>query len=182
MKRNWIILLGCLLSLNAHALIVSVDGKGNISEEGMELTINEAEEDPLTGDMTMELEGNLATNRPLTVTITRSSTGLTDEFCCANQCTAGNGETEETLDFTPNGLASWYTHYTPKAGSQETTVYRFDDGEETRVLTVHYLYEAQGLEEAEGRTPSVKTLRNGQVLIQREDKTYTIQGAAISEF
>ena len=73
------------------ALIISVANYGDIPAEGMELTINEAEEDILSGDMLMKISGTLLSTNPLTVTITRSAEGLNDEFCCANQCTVGNG-------------------------------------------------------------------------------------------
>ena len=113
------------------ALIISVAGQGDIPAEGMELTINEAEEDILSGDMLMKLEGTLLCTNPLTVTITRSAAGITDEFCCANQCTGGNGETSEDLSFTPDGMANWYIHYTPTPGSYETITYLFSDGSRT---------------------------------------------------
>ena len=99
MKRNYLLAALCLLwTINAHALIVSVDGQGEIGEEGMEITINDAEEDPMTGKNLMELEGNLLCSGPLTVTISRSAAGIEDEFCCGTNCTAGNGEaTDITL-------------------------------------------------------------------------------------
>ena len=88
MKRNLWMIAVMVLSINAHALIVSVNGYGEIDEEGMEITIDEAELDPLTEDMRMDLTGNLLCNGTLTVSIERSSTNLVDEFCCADQCTA----------------------------------------------------------------------------------------------
>ena len=102
------------------ALIINVANYGDIPAEGMELTINEAEEDILSGDMLMKVSGTLLSTNPLTVTITRSAEGLNDEFCCANQCTVGNGETSEDLSFTPGGMANWYIHYTPTPGSYQT--------------------------------------------------------------
>ena len=157
------------------ALIISIADYGNVPTEGMELTINEAQEDDLSGEMLMELEGSLLCSNPLTVTITRSSEGLIDEFCCANQCIGGNGETSQTLNFTPGGMASWYIHYTPTPGSYETINYLFDDGTESRSLTVHYDYTTQGIQNTDHSIDRVeKVLRDGILYIITDNKTYTI--------
>ncbi len=157
------------------ALIISVANKGDVPAEGMELTINEAEEDILSGDMQMKLEGTLLCTNPLTVTITRSSAGITDEFCCANQCTVGNRETSEDLSFTPGGMANWYIHYTPTPGSYETITYLFSDGSESRSLTVHFDYTTQDLESVQkSEVRSQKILKDGILYIITDNKTYTI--------
>ena len=157
------------------ALIISVAGKGDIPAEGMELTINEAEEDILSGDMQMKLEGTLLCTNPLTVTITRSAEGLNDEFCCANQCTVGNKETSEDLSFTPDGMANWYIHYTPTPGSYQTITYLFSDGSESRSLTVHFDYTTQGIQNTDHSVDRVqKVLRDGILYIITDNKTYTI--------
>ena len=100
-------------------------GYGNIPEEGMAITLTEAEEDILTGEMVMGITGSLICNGTLSVSITRSETGLTDEFCCADKCTGGNKEQEETLQFTPGGKAKWYIHYMPASGSETEITYLF---------------------------------------------------------
>lgn len=157
------------------ALIISVAGKGDIPAEGMELTINEAEEDILSGDMLMKVSGTLLSKNPLTVTITRSAAGITDEFCCAGQCTAGNRETSEDLSFTPDGMANWYIHYTPTPGSYETITYLFSDGSESRSLTVHFDYTTQGIQNTDHSVDRVqKVLRDGILYIITDNKTYTI--------
>lgn len=157
------------------ALIISVANYGEVPTEGMEITVKEAEEDILTGDMQMKLEGTLLCTNPLTVTITRSSAGITDEFCCANQCTVGNGETSEDLSFTPGGMANWYIHYTPTPGSYETINYLFDDGTESRSLTVHYDYTTQDVESVQkSEVRSQKILKDGILYIITDNKTYTI--------
>ena len=157
------------------ALIISIADYGNVPTEGMELTINEAQEDDLSGEMLMELEGSLLCSNPLTVTITRSAAGITDEFCCANQCIGGNGEISQTLYFTPGGMASWYIHYTPTPGSYETISYLFDDGTESRSLTVHYDYTTQGIQNTDHSIDRVeKILRDGILYIITDNKTYTI--------
>ena len=157
------------------ALIISVAGQGDIPAEGMELTINEAEEDILSGDMLMKVSGTLLSTNPLTVTITRSAAGITDEFCCANQCTVGNKETSESLSFTPDGIANWYIHYTPTPGSYETITYLFSDGSESRSLTVHFDYTTQGIQNTDHSVDRVqKVLRDGILYIITDNKTYTI--------
>ncbi len=159
------------------ALVINITGYDILPEQGMEITVNEAQEDILSGNMVMKVEGSLICSNPLTVTITRSSAGLTDEFCCAGQCTAGNGETTETLNFTPGGMASWYIHYTPTPGSYETITYLFDDGSESRTLTVRYDYTTQGMETVESQKSKVeskKILRDGILYIIKDNKKYTI--------
>ena len=159
------------------ALVISVTGYEDIPEQGMEVTVNEAYEDILSGDMLMKVEGSLICSNPLTVTITRSSEGLIDEFCCAGQCIGGNEETSQTLHFTPGGMASWYIHYTPTPDSYETITYLFDDGSENRTLTVHFDYTTQGMETVESRKSKVeskKILRDGILYIIKDNKKYTI--------
>lgn len=157
------------------ALIISVAGQGDIPAEGMELTINEAEEDILSGDMLMKVSGTLLSTNPLTVTITRSAEGLNDEFCCANQCTVGNGETSEDLSFTPDGMANWYIHYTPTPGSYQTITYLFSDGSESRSLKVNFDYTTQGIQNIDHSVDRVqKVLRDGILYIITDNKTYTI--------
>jgi len=157
------------------ALVISVTGYEDIPEQGMEVTVNEAYEDFLSGDMLMKVEGSLICSNPLTVTITRSSEGLIDEFCCAGQCIGGNEETSQTLHFTPGGMASWYIHYTPTPGSYETITYEFNDGSDTRTLTVHFDYTTQGVEDVQGdNVQCTKVIRDGILYIIKDNKKYTI--------
>ena len=157
------------------ALIISVANYGDIPAEGTELTVKEAYEDILSGDMQMKVNGTLLSTNPLTVTITRSAAGITDEFCCANQCTVGNKETSESLSFTPDGMANWYIHYTPTPGSYETITYLFSDGSESRSLTVHFDYTTQGIQNTDHSVDRVqKVLRDGILYIITDNKTYTI--------
>ena len=157
------------------ALIISVANYGDIPAEGTELTVKEAYEDILSGDMQMKVNGTLLSTNPLTVTITRSAAGITDEFCCANQCTVGNKETSESLSFTPDGMANWYIHYTPTPGSYETITYLFSDGSESRSLKVHFDYTTQGIQNTDHSVDRVqKVLRDGILYIITDNKTYTI--------
>ena len=79
MKRKFLLLPLLLLCLNAHALILSVNGYGNVPEEGLDITVTEAEIDILTGEPTMTLEGDLWASGPLTGTIDRGEAGRCDE-------------------------------------------------------------------------------------------------------
>lgn len=176
MKRNGLLLLLlCLVSLNAKALLVSVNGYGDVPEAGLDITITEAEEDPLMGEQLMALNGQLIATAPLSVTITRSVAGVTDEFCCAGQCTAGNGETAEQLAFSPNGVATWYAHYMPMANSDVQITYTFSDGTESRQVRVRYFYSTEGLLPVTGNPSPVtvqKILRNGIIYILTENTIY----------
>jgi hypothetical protein len=131
----------------ANALIVSVQGHGEIPAEGMELTITEGEQDILSGKYQMSIYGNLLSITPLTVTITRSAANLDDEFCCSERCTPGNQQSTETLYYTPNGVANWYVHYRPAQNSDEKVQYVFHDGIESRTLSVNYIYKTEGIDQ-----------------------------------
>ena len=147
MKKTIIFLFAAIMmAQNANALLVSVSGHGEISVEGMEITINEAELDPMTEKPLMELNGSLLCSGNLTVIINRSEAGLEDEFCCADQCRTGSGEKSDTLQYTPTGKVNWFAHYTPAANSNVTIVYLFSDNTESRTLTVHYVYQTESIE------------------------------------
>lgn len=178
MKRIVLILCAVLAIQSARALIVSVKGEGEVPEEGLDLLVTEAEEDVLTGQAVMSLEGDLLTDATqVTVRITRSASGLTDEFCCGNNCTAGNGQTDEVKTFSIDGLAHWYTHYTPVEGSDVTITYLFDDGEASLELRVHYIYSADAVEQVgTDAKRNNKHLHNGQVLIEHNGLFYTVTG------
>ena len=176
MKRNLLILALILLGvINADALIVSVQTHGEIGAEGMALTITEGEPDLLTGATVMGLDGNVLSEGKLTVTITRSEEGLTDEFCCAGHCISGNGAREEQLGFEDPGMATWFIHYQPAAGSDVTMSYTFEDesGEKAE-LTVRYVYEAQGIEEVESKQKAEKILKEGILYIIKNDVIYNL--------
>ena len=44
----------------------------------------------------------------------------------------------QDLTFAPSEGTQWFVHYTPAKASYETISYRFQDGDETRLITVHY--------------------------------------------
>ena len=80
MKRKLILAALCLLGMNnANALIVSVKGHGEIDAAGMQISLTEAEEDPLSGNRVFVISGTLFADGPLTVQIARSEEGMNDE-------------------------------------------------------------------------------------------------------
>lgn len=163
----------CMMALNAQAIVVEVDGQGELTEEGMEFTVNEANIDPLSGLPVMSITGTLISNGALTVNITRSNAGITDEFCCAGQCQAGNGKTTQLLNYNPSGFATWYIHYNPAAGSNETITYTFSEGAESLTMTVHFNYDSQDVEQVSDTYKGTqKILKDGVVIIIKDDKVY----------
>jgi hypothetical protein len=161
-----------MMAMSAQAIEVEVDGQGEVTEEGMEFTVNEASIDPLSGLPVMRITGTLISNGALTVNITRSNAGITDEFCCG-QCKTGNGETTEILNYTPEGLSKWYIHYNPAAGSNETITYTFSEGAESLTMTVHFNYDSQDVEQISAtQKGSQKILKDGVVIIIKDDKVY----------
>lgn len=148
MRINRLFLVFLLfVSPYANALIVSIEGQGEIPEEGMELTITEGEEDILSGAYTMGVKGSVLSDGPMSVTISRSESGLRDEFCCSGQCVSGNQQTNETLTYTMSGVANWYAHYMPIPGTKVDIEYTFSDGSESRRLLVHYIYSTEGMDQ-----------------------------------
>lgn len=166
MKKIFTIVAAMMLCMpQANALLVSVDGYGELDENGLSITIEEGKADPLSGKYEMKLEGNvLTTSGTLNVTITRSEAGLSDEFCCGNNCTPGNKETTESKTFSFEGAQSWFVHYYPTAGSDVTITYTFTDGSESQTLTVHYIRESQGIE---------------NISADQAETTYTIDGTKV---
>jgi len=155
--------------------ILNIAGYGEVPAEGLELTVTETSVDLLTGETLMELDGTMLCSDPLQVTITRTSEGLHDEFCCAGTCRVGNGETHEELNFTPNGLANWFVHYYPSPGSYETIQYTFIAGGESRTVTIHFDYTAQGMESIQPSTTGTqKIMRDGILYIIKNNQTFTI--------
>ena len=177
MKKIILLFVALMAFRSANALIVDVQGE-EVPEEGLNLVIEEGEEDILTGEYTMLLNGNLLSETgQISVRIIRSEAGIKDEFCCGNNCTAGNGENQEDRNFTADGLTSWYIHYMPVAGSDATIRYIFDDGVEQREIRVRYVYAAQAIDGVCSPLPAAcKTIRNGQVIIRSEQKEYNLDG------
>ena len=156
MKKILTIIVTILLCIpHANALLISVRGYGEIDENGMTLTIEEGEQDPLSGKYVMSLGGDiLATGNSLAVTITRSERNINDEFCCAGQCQTGNGQYDEQLTYTIREPQTWYVHYMPTDDSDVTLTYVFTDETESRTLTVRYIRKTQSIPHIEAEQTS----------------------------
>ena len=97
-------------------------------------------------EATMGITGLLYSDETqnITVTITRQSTGIIDQFCAAGNCVPGNGGLNQVCNFTIGTMAmqrSWFTHYTPLVAGNEVISYEFDDSiNPTITLTIQYSY------------------------------------------
>ena len=182
MKRLLFTLMTLLVIQHSQALIVSVNGEGEVTEEGMNLIVTEGDWDILSGKYTMKLEGEVMTaTGELTVQIIRSIDGLTDEFCCGNNCTAGNGELEETRTFQFSDVAHWYVHYEPAASSGETMQYIFRDGSETREINVQYVPQIDAVTTTSAAPKARKIVRDGQICIMHDGQLFDLTGRRIDE-
>ena len=158
------------------ALIININGYGDIPAEGMEITLDQPATDFMTGQPMFKLNGTLNGTTALNVTITRSETDLVDEFCCAGQCIPGNEELSQSLQFTfSEETTSWFIHYTPAPNSDVTITYTFSDGTDSRELRVSYLYPTEGIETiTDNQSPFTvkKVLRDGIIYIETENTIY----------
>ena len=97
-------------------------------------------------EASMEVRGQLYSDESnnITVTITRQSTGVMDQFCAAGNCVPGNGELNQVCEFVVGTMAmerSWFTHYTPIGAGNEVISYEFNDGVNPSItLTIKYSY------------------------------------------
>ena len=135
------------------ALHVTVDQVIDDEDVTTEITqnttirITEYEWDEDLEEALMEVRGQLYSDESetITVTITRSSEGIYDQFCAAGNCIPGNEELTQVCEFTVGTAAfqrSWFTHYTPIEPSTEVIVYTFNDGVNPAIeLTIRYSYE-----------------------------------------
>ena len=146
-----ILLLGMAISMSAsfHLTIekwveddlVSIDVTKDTT-----IVVSEYEYDEDLEEATMGVEGVMYSDdtQDITVSITRSATGIFDQFCAAGNCVPGNSELTQELNFTVGTLSSmrrWFTHYTVYEASTETIAYTFNDGiNPTLTLTVKYSY------------------------------------------
>ena len=110
------------------------------------ITITEYEWDEDLEEALMEVRGQLYSDESqnITVTITRQSTGVIDQFCAAGNCVPGNGELNQVCEFVVGAMEmqrSWFTHYTPMEAGEEVISYEFNDGVNPAItLTIKYSY------------------------------------------
>ena len=146
-----ILLLGMAISMSAsfHLTIekwVEDDLVSTDVTKDTTIVVSEYEYDEDLEEATMGVEGVMYSDdtQDITVSITRSTTGILDQFCAAGNCVPGNSELTQELNFTVGTLSSmrrWFTHYTVYEAGTETIAYTFDDGiNPTLTLTVKYSY------------------------------------------
>ena len=146
-----ILLLGMAISMSAsfHLTIekwVEDDLVSTDITKDTTIVVSEYEYDEDLEEATMGVEGVMYSDdtQDITVSITRSATGILDQFCAAGNCVPGNSELTQELNFTVGTLSSmrrWFTHYTVYEAGTETIAYTFDDGiNPTLTLTVKYSY------------------------------------------
>ena len=110
------------------------------------IIVTEYEWDEDLEEALMEVRGQLYSDESqnITVTITRQSTGVIDQFCAAGNCVPGNGELNQVCEFVVGAMEmqrSWFTHYTPMEAGEEVISYEFNDGVNPAItLTIKYSY------------------------------------------
>lgn len=101
----------------------------------------------------MEVRGQLYSDETenITVTITRQSMGIIDQFCAAGNCVPGNGELNQVCEFVVGTMAmqrTWFTHYTPVVAGEEVISYKFNDSVNPAItLTIKYSYSMTAVED-----------------------------------
>lgn len=144
-----ILLLGMAISMSAsfHLTIekwVEDDLVSTDITKDTTIVVSEYEYDEDLEEATMGVEGVMYSDdtQDITVSITRSATGIFDQFCAAGNCVPGNSELTQELNFTVlSSMRRWFTHYTVYEAGTETIAYTFDDGiNPTLTLTVKYSY------------------------------------------
>lgn len=116
------------------------------------IVVTEFEYDEDMDEATMEVRGKMYSDDSdsIWVKVTRSTDGIIDQLCAANNCVPGNGEKIQELAFKIGSLDSertWFAHYTAQVVGVETIVYTFSDGVNPSVtLTVEYNYAGTAVE------------------------------------
>ena len=116
------------------------------------ITVSEYEWDEDMEEATMGISGTLYSDETenITVTITRQSMGIIDQFCAAGNCVPGNGELNQVCEFVVGTMEmqrSWFTHYTPMEEGEEVISYEFNDGvNPTITLTINYSYKTTAID------------------------------------
>ena len=121
--------------------------------ENTTILVTDYEWDEDLEEALMEVRGQLYSDESqnITVTITRQSTGVIDQFCAAGNCVPGNGELTQVCEFVVGTMEmqrSWFTHYTPMEAGNEEISYEFNDGVNPSItLTIKYSYLMTALEQ-----------------------------------
>ena len=116
------------------------------------IVVTEYEYDEDLEEATMGVHGVLYSDesQAISVTITRTKTGIIDQFCAGGNCVPGNGELTQVCDFTIGSMASmrqFFTHYTPTEAGKETITYTINDGTNPSItMTIVYSYMSSAVE------------------------------------
>lgn len=116
------------------------------------IVVTDYEYDEDLEEATMGVEGMMYSDETenVIVTVTRSTTGIIDQFCAAGNCVPGNEELTQELTFTIGSLETmrrWFTHYTPMEEGEVVISYEFNDGVNPAItLTIQYNYAMTALE------------------------------------
>lgn len=116
------------------------------------IIVTEYEWDEDMEEALMEVRGQLYSDETenITVTITRQSMDIIDQFCAAGNCVPGNGELNQVCEFVVGTMEmqrSWFTHYTPMEAGEEVISYEFNDGvNPTITLTINYSYKTTAID------------------------------------
>ena len=114
--------------------------------ENTTITVTEYEYDEDLEEALMEVKGQLYSDESqnITVSITRQSTGIIDQFCAGGSCIYGNEELTQICELTIGSMSmerQWTTHLTIAEASTTTIIYSFNDGvNPTITLTIKYSY------------------------------------------
>ena len=114
--------------------------------ENTTILVTDYEWDEDLEEALMEVRGQLYSDESnnITVTITRQSTGVIDQFCAAGNCVPGNGALSQVCEFVVGTMQmqrTWFTHYTPIGAGNEVISYEFNDGVNPSItLTIKYSY------------------------------------------
>ena len=114
--------------------------------ENTTITVTEYEYDEDLEEALMEVKGQLYSDESqnITVSITRQSTGIIDQFCAGGSCIYGNEELTQICELTIGSMPmerQWTTHLTIAEASTTTIIYSFNDGvNPTITLTIKYSY------------------------------------------
>ena len=133
------------LHLNYETWVVDEKVVTDVTENTI-ILVTDYEWDEDLEEALMEVRGQLYSDESnnITVTITRQSTGVMDQFCAAGNCVPGNGELKQVCEFEVGTMPmqrSWFTHYTPMDKGNEVISYEFNDGVNPAIkLTIKYSY------------------------------------------
>ena len=161
MKRVFLFLTSLMLAnavsaeLNVYAYAID-----SILTEDTSIEVTDFHQNFITGKMQAEVQLRAYSDESthLTVTIQRSDTTYTDEFCAGSLCRPSNREYTQVIDYDVTNMQEReiQIHYNPIAEGKETISYTISDGVNPEIkVSVDFVYQATALEQMEVH-PTVK--------------------------